>query len=44
MKQYREEISAMRRLVRLAPKVGTGVLCERMKLAVKLAAKIQDRE
>ena len=44
MKQYREEITAMRRLVRLAPKVGTAVLCERMKVAVKLGAKIQDRE
>jgi hypothetical protein len=43
MKQYREEIAAMRRLVRLA-EVGAAVLCERMKGAVKLAAKIQDRE
>ena len=44
MKQYRDEIAAMRRLVRLVPKVGTAVLCERMKVAVKRAAEIQDRE
>jgi hypothetical protein len=44
MKQYQDEIAAMRRLVRLLPKVGTAVLCGRMKVAVKRAAGIQDRE
>ena len=42
MKQYRDEIAAMRRLVRLAPKAGTAVLAERMKVAVKRAGEIQD--
>jgi hypothetical protein len=38
MTQYREEISAMRRLLRLAAKGGVAVLAERMEAAVKRAA------
>jgi 2OG-Fe(II) oxygenase superfamily len=42
MKEYRDEIAAMGRLVRMAPKAGTAVLAERMKVAVKRAAGIRD--
>jgi hypothetical protein len=41
MTQYREEIGAMRRLVRLAAKGGVAVLVERMKAAVKRAGDIE---
>jgi hypothetical protein len=41
MKQYREEIAAMRRLVRLAPKGGVAALAERMEAAVKRAGDIE---
>ena len=44
MKQYRDEIAAMRTLVRLAPKAGTAVLAERMKVAMKRAGEIHDCE
>ena len=44
VKQYRHEIAAMRRLMRLVSKVGTAALFERMKVAVKRAAEIQDSE
>jgi hypothetical protein len=44
MKQYRDEIAAMRKLVRLAPKAGTAVLAERMKVAMKRAGEIHDCE
>lgn len=42
MEQYRDEIAAMRRLVKLAAKAGIAVLAERMKVAVKRAGEIQD--
>jgi hypothetical protein len=41
MTQYREEIAAMRRLVRLAPKGGVAALVERMEAAVKRAGDIE---
>lgn len=41
MTQYREEIAAMRRLVRLAPKGGVAALAERMEAAVKRAGDIE---
>jgi hypothetical protein len=41
MTQYREEIAAMRRLVRLAPKGGVAALAERMEAAVKRAGNIE---
>jgi hypothetical protein len=44
MRQYRDEIAAMRTLVRLAPKAGTAVLAERMKVAMKRAGEIHDCE
>jgi hypothetical protein len=37
-KEYHDEIAAMRRLVRLAPKAGGAVLSRKMELAVKRAA------
>ncbi|HEY6341199.1 MAG TPA: 2OG-Fe(II) oxygenase [Bryobacteraceae bacterium] len=40
MKQYGDEIAAMRRLVKLAPKAGTVVLAERVGVAVKRAGEI----
>jgi hypothetical protein len=39
--QYQEEIAAMRRLVRLTPKVGVAALAERMEAAVKRAGDIE---
>jgi 2OG-Fe(II) oxygenase superfamily len=44
MKQYRDEITAMRRLVRLAPKSGGAALSRRMEAAVKRAADLKQGE
>lgn len=44
MEQYRDEIAAMSRLVSLAPKAGTALLAERMRIAVKRAGETQDFE
>ena len=41
MKQYQDEIAAMRRLVRLAPKAGGAALSKRMEAAVKRAADLK---
>jgi hypothetical protein len=41
MKQYRNEIGAMRKLVKLAPKAGGAVLSKRMEVAVKRAADLK---
>jgi hypothetical protein len=41
MTQYREEIAAMRKLVRLAAKCGVAALAERMEAAVKRAGDIE---
>jgi hypothetical protein len=43
MKQYQDEIAAMRRLVKLAPKAGSAALSKRMELAVKRAGNIVKR-
>lgn len=43
MKEYREEISAMRTLVRLAPKSGDAALSRRMEVAAKLASDLKHR-
>jgi len=44
IKQYRDEIAAMRGLVRLAPKAGAAVPADRMKIAVKRAGEIEGGE
>jgi hypothetical protein len=44
IKQYRDEIAAMRGLVRLAPKAGAAVPTERMKVAVRRAGEIEGGE
>src|SRR5439155_22453290 len=44
MRQYRDEIGAMRRLVRLAPKTGRAALTSRMEVAVKRADYLKQRE
>ena len=41
MKQYQDEIVAMRRLVRLAPKAAGAGLSKRMEVAVKRAANLK---
>jgi hypothetical protein len=41
MKQYQDEIAAMRRLVRLAPKAGGAALSKRMEVAVKRDADLK---
>jgi hypothetical protein len=43
MKQYEDEIAAMFRLVRLAPKAGGAALCKRMEAAGKRAADLKQR-
>jgi len=42
MTEYREEIAAMRRLVRQAPKAGVAALAERMEAAVKRAGDLEE--
>ena len=44
MKQYQDEIAAMRTLVRLAPKAGGAALSKRMEVAVKRAADLKQRQ
>jgi hypothetical protein len=43
MKQYQDEIAAMLRLVRLAPKAGGAALSKRMEVAAKRAADLKQR-